>query len=98
MLQNKILLKTVRYRGVGLYKEDFQFIEGGATCTVVLVLLHPMQEHFSLTGVHCADVAAGKPKRSNALKSLCLMLGPDFITEVMEVRRTISWFKQNFIQ
>ena len=29
--------------------------------------------------------AAGKPKRPHALKSLCLMLGPDFITDIIEV-------------
>lgn len=28
---------------------------------------------------------AGKPKRPNALKTICLMLGPDFITDVIEV-------------
>ncbi len=28
---------------------------------------------------------AGKPKKNNALKSLCLMLGPDFISDIIEV-------------
>ena len=28
---------------------------------------------------------AGKPKKDDAMKSLCLMLGPDFITEILEV-------------
>ena len=28
---------------------------------------------------------AGKPKKDNALKSLALMLGPDFITDIIEV-------------
>ncbi|XP_076467466.1 major vault protein-like isoform X2 [Babylonia areolata] len=44
-----------------------------------LVVLGP-DENFNVL-----SLSAGKPKRSNALKSLCLMLGPDFITEVMEV-------------
>ena len=29
--------------------------------------------------------AAGKPKKADALKSLALMLGPDFITDIQEV-------------
>ena len=28
---------------------------------------------------------AGKPKKPNALKTICLMLGPDFITDIIEV-------------
>lgn len=28
---------------------------------------------------------AGKPKKENALKSLAIMLGPDYITDVIEV-------------
>ncbi|XP_050395354.1 major vault protein [Patella vulgata] len=31
------------------------------------------------------SLSAGKPKKTNALKSLCLMLGPDFITDIIEV-------------
>jgi hypothetical protein len=34
-------------------------------------------------------ILAGKPKVSNAMKSLCLMLGPDFITDIIEV--SIIW-------
>jgi len=30
-------------------------------------------------------VKAGKPKKPDAMKSLCLMLGPDFITDVLVV-------------
>lgn len=30
-------------------------------------------------------VLAGKPKVADAMKSLCLMLGPDFITDIIEV-------------
>ena len=29
--------------------------------------------------------SAGKPKRPHALKTICLMLGPDFITDIIEV-------------
>ena len=29
--------------------------------------------------------AAGKPKKENALKTICLFLGPDFITEYITV-------------
>ena len=35
-------------------------------------------------------VAAGKPKQENALKSLCLMLGPDFITDIIEVSSLLN--------
>lgn len=30
-------------------------------------------------------MTAGKPKKENALKSLAIMLGPDYITDVIEV-------------
>ena len=30
-------------------------------------------------------ILAGKPKRNNALKSLAVLLGPDFITDIIEV-------------
>ena len=29
--------------------------------------------------------SAGKPKVENALKTICLMLGPDYITDILEV-------------
>ncbi|KAK7110646.1 major vault protein-like [Littorina saxatilis] len=44
-----------------------------------LVILGP-DESFNVL-----SLSAGKPKQPNALKSLCLMLGPDFITDIMEV-------------
>ncbi|XP_012936930.1 major vault protein [Aplysia californica] len=44
-----------------------------------LVVLGP-HENFNVL-----SLSAGKPKLPNALKSLCLMLGPDFITDVIEV-------------
>lgn len=44
-----------------------------------LVLLQPYEEFTVLS------LSAGKPKREGALKSLCLLLGPDFITEDYEV-------------
>ena len=28
---------------------------------------------------------AGKPKKENALKTICLMLGPDYISDIIEV-------------
>ncbi|KAK3097161.1 hypothetical protein FSP39_006955, partial [Pinctada imbricata] len=31
------------------------------------------------------SLSAGKPKKSDALQSLCLMLGPDFISDIIEV-------------
>lgn len=44
-----------------------------------LVVLGP-HENFN---VLC--LSAGKPKKPDALKTICLMLGPDFITDIIEV-------------
>ncbi|KAK3701446.1 hypothetical protein RRG08_015866 [Elysia crispata] len=44
-----------------------------------LVVLGP-HENFNVL-----RLSAGKPKVKGALKSLCLMLGPDFITDIIEV-------------
>eukprot|EP00008_Paramoeba_atlantica_P014240 CAMPEP_0201488730 /NCGR_PEP_ID=MMETSP0151_2-20130828/19345_1 /ASSEMBLY_ACC=CAM_ASM_000257 /TAXON_ID=200890 /ORGANISM="Paramoeba atlantica, Strain 621/1 / CCAP 1560/9" /LENGTH=798 /DNA_ID=CAMNT_0047874083 /DNA_START=168 /DNA_END=2564 /DNA_ORIENTATION=- len=44
-----------------------------------LVLLEPFEEFTILR------YSAGKPKRKGALVSLCLLLGPDFITDIFEV-------------
>ena len=38
----------------------------------------------------CAYFLAGKPKKNNALKSLAILLGPDFITDIIEVNDTVS--------
>ncbi|KAJ8315004.1 hypothetical protein KUTeg_007154 [Tegillarca granosa] len=44
-----------------------------------LVVLGP-HENFNVL-----SLSAGKPKVAGALRSLCLMLGPDFITDILEV-------------
>jgi len=44
-----------------------------------LVVLGP-HENFNVL-----SLSAGKPKKPNALKTICLMLGPDFITDIIEV-------------
>ncbi|KAH9513343.1 hypothetical protein Btru_034666, partial [Bulinus truncatus] len=44
-----------------------------------LVVLGP-HESFNVL-----RLSAGKPKKEGALKSLCLMLGPDFISDIIEV-------------
>jgi len=44
-----------------------------------LVVLGPYESFGVLS------LSAGKPKKQSALKSLCLMLGPDFITDIIEV-------------
>ncbi|XP_077992028.1 major vault protein-like isoform X2 [Glandiceps talaboti] len=44
-----------------------------------MVILGP-DENFNIL-----SLSAGKPKVENALKSICLMLGPDFITDIIEV-------------
>lgn len=44
-----------------------------------LVILGP-HESFNIL-----SLSAGKPKKAHAMQSICLMLGPDFITDVLEV-------------
>lgn len=44
-----------------------------------LVVLGP-HENFNVL-----SLSAGKPKKPNTLKTICLMLGPDFITDIIEV-------------
>jgi len=44
-----------------------------------LVILEPAEEF------HVLSLSAGKPKKENSLMSLAIMLGPDYITDVIEV-------------
>ncbi|XP_038046157.1 major vault protein-like [Patiria miniata] len=44
-----------------------------------MVILGP-QEDFNVL-----SLSAGKPKVENALQTICLMLGPDYITDILEV-------------
>lgn len=44
-----------------------------------LVMLSP-DEHFTQL-----SISGGKPKRPNVIKSLCLLLGPDFCTDIVTV-------------
>lgn len=44
-----------------------------------LVILGP-HENFNVL-----SLSGGKPKKADALQSLCLMLGPDYITDIIEV-------------
>merc|ERR1711862_965667 len=44
-----------------------------------LVMLDP-DEHFTVL-----SLSGGKPKRPHAIKDLCLMLGPDFMTDIITV-------------
>ena len=57
---------------------------------------HDIEESVSIQSVKACFVSeyihsffvlllAGKPKRADAMQSLCLMLGPDFITDILEV-------------
>ena len=39
---------------------------------------------------HLLLFTAGKPKKEDALKSILLMLGPDFITDIIEVLEIVS--------
>ena len=62
--------------------KEIYFSEGQLMCSIHV---SHMRCHACTTCCVLYVSAAGKPKRPNALKSLCLMLGPDFITDVMEV-------------
>jgi len=44
-----------------------------------LVILEPAEEFNIL------NLSAGKPKKKDALKSLAIMLGPDYITDIIEI-------------
>ena len=44
-----------------------------------LVMLAP-DEHFTQL-----SLSGGKPKRPNCIRSLCLLLGPDFMTDIITV-------------
>jgi len=44
-----------------------------------LVMLHP-DEHFTVL-----SLSGGKPKRPHVIKDLCLLLGPDFMTDIVTV-------------
>jgi len=44
-----------------------------------LVMLGP-DEHFTLV-----SLSGGKPKQQNAIQSLCILLGPDFMTDIVTV-------------
>jgi len=74
--------RTVTYRvppnsAVQVYdhrKQDSRVVFGPN-----LVVLEPSEEFNVLS------LSAGKPKKENALKSLAIMLGPDYITDIIEV-------------
>ena len=57
------------------YKEKTARIQYGPD----LVMLGP-DEHFTQL-----SLSGGKPKRPNQIKSLCLLLGPDFCTDIIVV-------------
>jgi major vault protein len=63
-----------------------------------LVVLGP-HENFNVL-----SLSAGKPKKENALKTICLMLGPDYISDIIEVetsdhaRLKVSYAMNNFFR
>lgn len=73
---------VVRYRcphnsAVQVY--DYQKRTARVTFGPDMVMLDP-HENFNVL-----SLSAGKPKKENALRSIALMLGPDFISDVIEV-------------
>lgn len=53
-------------------------------CVPCLVIFFKFQlTNISVSLLFCTS--AGKPKKPHALKTICLMLGPDFITDIIEV-------------
>ncbi len=55
------------------------------TCCIVYGVLHV---YFTLYLLYLVPLA-GKPKKENALKTICLMLGPDFITDHITVGQVL---------
>ena len=52
------------------------------TCTASPYMYLYMYEQFTSKSFF---LVAGKPKKENALKTICLMLGPDFISDHITV-------------
>ena len=68
----------------GLWREGLSRpLTPGSLCSVVfgpeLVLLGP-EEQFTVL-----SLSAGRPKRPHARRTLCLLLGPDFFTDVITI-------------
>ena len=55
-----------------------------------LVMLGP-DEQFTLLAL-----SGGKPKQPNAIKSLCLLLGPDFCTDIITIGKMAAKHLMNF--
>lgn len=57
------------------------------SCSVSTCWMKTRQPSYSFFKLFSS---AGKPKKPNALKTICLMLGPDFITDIIEVGTFVS--------
>ncbi|CAC5421281.1 MVP [Mytilus coruscus] len=82
MLKGRDKTRVITYRCPGnTAVQVYNYLE--KTARVVfgpdLVILGP-HENFNVL-----SLSAGKPKKCDAMRSLCLMLGPDFITDIIEV-------------
>ena len=82
MLKGRDTTRVISYRCPGnTAVQVYNYLE--KTARVVfgpdLVILGP-HENFNVL-----SLSAGKPKKSDAMRSLCLMLGPDFISDIIEV-------------
>lgn len=71
-------------RGLGREGEGFSVcLTACSSCSVVfgpeLVSLGP-EEQFTVL-----SLSAGRPKRPHARRALCLLLGPDFFTDVITI-------------
>ena len=63
-----------------------------ALCAMLGHFLFSIDKHLGL--LFC--MSAGKPKKPHALKTICLMLGPDFITDIIEVGICMSYLLSVF--
>uniref|UniRef100_A0A183TRR0 Major vault protein n=1 Tax=Schistocephalus solidus TaxID=70667 RepID=A0A183TRR0_SCHSO len=57
----------------------------------VRVMLGP-DEEFTLV-----DLSGGKPKRTNIMKTICLLLGPEFCTDVLQEKATKLFSQPDFL-
>jgi len=72
-----VTLKVKRNNAVQIY--DYINKKSRHVFGPELVMLHP-DEHFTVL-----SLSGGKPKRPHVIKDLCLMLGPEFMTDIITV-------------
>ena len=83
------MLQSISYCKIGYN----MCMDGGLFCVLSNLLVPVVAKMLCYFGLFPMLIiivmlthAAGKPKKENALKTICLMLGPDFISDHITVR------------